>query len=117
MEEEFEIRGSYKISNEDAFGIYKLAKHKTSDKTYAYRALFDKEKEEKDIEKFRKFNHEFLLKFDKENDLIFWEFCNGGNLEIFTDCLQQKQHCFTEIEIQKIVKQILKGIKFLKQNG
>jgi serine/threonine protein kinase len=59
------------------------------------------------------------MKFEKENDLIFWECCNGGNLLSFINYFNTFIISFPleEILIQKIIKQIVKGLECLHKNN
>ena len=57
-----------------------------------------------------------LISVQKEKGNIFFEFCNGGNLNIFNKYILGK-NALTEIHIQKIVKQIVEGLECLHKKG
>ena len=56
-----------------------------------------------------KLSNNNLISVQKEKGNIFFEFCNGGNLNIFNKYILGK-NALTEIHIQKIVKQIVEGL-------
>ena len=119
-EEKLEIIGNFGLSEEKSFSSYKYAKQMRTNKIYAYRKLSEEEKKyNKDIEKYKELNSNYLMKFEKENDLIFWECCNGGNLLSLINYFNTFIISFPleEILIQKIIKQIVKGLECLHENN
>ena len=118
-EEKLNIIGNFGLSEEKSFSSYKYAKQMRKNKIYAYRKLSEEEKKyNKDIEKYKELNSDYLMKFEKENDLIFWECCNGGNLQFFIKYLNYKIFWpLEEILIQKIIKQIIEGLECLHKNS
>ena len=119
-EEKLEIIGNFGLSEEKSFSSYKYAKQMRTNKIYAYRKLSEEEKKyNKDIEKYKELNSDYLMKFEKENDLIFWECCNGGNLLSLINYFNTYIIPFPleEILIQKIIKQIVKGLECLHENN
>ena len=119
-EEKLEIVGNFGLSEEKSFSSFKYAKQMRTNKIYAYRKLSEEEKKyNKDIEKYKELNNNYLMKFEKENDLIFWECCNGGNLLSLINYFNTFIISFPleEILIQKIIKQIVKGLECLHENN
>ena len=119
-EEKLEIIGNFGLSEEKSFSSYKYAKQMRTNKIYAYRKLSEEEKKyNKDIEKYKELNSNYLMKFEKEDDLIFWECCNGGNLLSLINYFNTFIISFPleEILIQKIIKQIVKGLECLYENN
>ena len=119
-EEKLEIIGNFGLSEEKSFSSYKYAKQMRTNKIYAYRKLSEEEKRyNEDIEKYKDFKNDYLMKFEKENDLIFWECCNGGNLLSLINYFNTFIISFPleEILIQKIIKQIVKGLECLHENN
>ena len=119
-EEKLEIIGNFGLSEEKAFSSYKYANQMRTNKIYAYRKLSEEEKKyNENIEKYKEFNSDYLMKFEKENDLIFWECCNGGNLLSLINYFNTYIIPFPleEILIQKIIKQIVKGLECLHENN
>ena len=108
---------SFGISNIEAYESYKFARHLETQNLYVYRNLSKEEKKGTNFEEYIKLKNDNLLSFKKEGDLIFWEFCNGGNLKYFNNFLNFKQNLLTEIYIQKIVKEILNGIESLNNKA
>ena len=119
-EEKLEIIGNFGLSEEKSFSSFKYAKQMRTNKIYAYRKLSEEEKKyNEDIEKYKELNNNYLMKFEKENDLIFWECCNGGNLLSLINYFNTNIIPFPleEILIQKIIKQIVKGLECLHKNN
>ena len=119
-EEKLEIVGNFGLSEEKSFSSYKYAKQMRTNKIYAYRKLSEEEKKyNEDIEKYKELNNNYLMKFEKEDDLIFWECCNGGNLLSLINYFNTFIISFPleEILIQKIIKQIVKGLECLHGNN
>ena len=119
-EEKLEIVGNFGLSEEKSFSSYKYAKQMRTNKIYAYRKLSEEEKKyNKDIEKYKELNNNYLMKFEKEDDLIFWKCCNGGNLLSLINYFNTHIIPFPleEILIQKIIKQIVKGLECLHKNN
>ena len=119
-EEKLNIIGNFCLSEEKAFSSYIYAKQTRTNKIYAYRKLSEEEKKyNEDIEKYKELNNNYLMKFEKEDDLIFWECCNGGNLLSLINYFNTFIISFPleEILIQKIIKQIVKGLECLYENN
>ena len=119
-EEKLEIVGNFGLSEEKSFSSYKYAKQMRTNKIYAYRKLSEEEKKyNENIEKYKELNSDYLMKFEKEDDLIFWECCNGGNLLSLINYFNTFIISFPleEILIQKIIKQIVKGLECLHENN
>lgn len=115
MEEELAKVGNFGLSETLAYKQYKYARHITSKKLYAYRELSIDEKSD-NFEQFTKIKNNNVLSFQKEGDLIFWEYLNGGNLENFNKHLSFRSNNLNEIQIQKIVNQIINGLECLQKN-
>ena len=119
-EENLNIKGDFGLTTTKAFSSYNYAKQMSTNKIFAYRKLSDNEKRyNEDIEKYKDFKNDYLMKFEKEDDLIFWECCNGGNLLSLINYFNTFIISFPleEILIQKIIKQIVKGLECLYENN
>ena len=90
-----------------------MGRHLETKKVYAYRELTENEINDNNLEKYQKLENKNLLSFKKENNLIFFEMCNGGNLKYFNNFLHFGYDDLDEIQIQKIIKQILNGLECL----
>ena len=115
MSEDLKKVGNFTILDINAYDPYIFAKDKISKKLFICRKLSKEEKKEKNIERFSDLNNSNLLTFKKEQNYIFWEFLNGGTLQSFHKYLQFKQNLLNEIQIQKIVIQILNGLEALNK--
>lgn len=115
MSEDLKKVGNFTILDINAYDPYIFAKDKISKKLFICRELSKEEKKEKNIERFSDLNNSNLLTFKKEQNYIFWEFLNGGTLQSFHKYLQFKQNLLNEIQIQKIVIQILNGLEALNK--
>ena len=118
-EENLNIVGNFELTDKKAFSSYNYAKQMRTNKIFAYRELSKEEKKYNDnIEKYKVFKNDYLMQFEKEKDLIFWECCNGGNLQFFIKYLNYKIFWpLEEILIQKIIKQIIEGLECLHKNS
>ena len=117
-EENLNIKGDFGLTTTKAFSSYNYAKQMSTNKIFAFRKLSDNEKGyNEDIEKYIDFKNDYLMKFEKENDLIFWECCNGGSLQFFMNYFTSENWPLEEILIQKIIKQIIEGLECLHKNN
>ena len=107
--------GNFKLLGKDLFYSYNKAIHLTTKKEYLYRKFSDEEKRENIEEKIIKTESNNLINFQKENDLIFWELCNGGNLDSLFKYIHY-ENSLSEFHIQQIIKKIIKGLKDLDKN-
>ena len=113
MKEDLENNGSFGLSKtEEAFFDYKFARHLETKKVHIYRELSQDELSDNNLEKYKELGGENILSFQKEGNLIFFEYCNGGTLEQFNNYISFKEQ-LDEIQIQKIVKKILNGLESL----
>ena len=113
MKEDLENNGSFGLSKtEEAFFDYKFARHLETKKVHIYRELSQDELSDNNLEKYKELGGENILSFQKEGNLIFFEYCNGGTLEQFNNYISFQEQ-LDEIQIQKIVKKILNGLESL----
>ena len=115
MEANSNNAGNFKLLGKDLFYSYNKAIHLTTKKEYLYRKFSDEEKRENIEEKIIKTESNNLINFQKENDLIFWELCNGGNLDSLFKYIHY-ENSLSEFHIQQIIKKIIKGLKDLDKN-
>jgi len=117
-----------KVLGKGSFGVVKKVRHKKSHKTYAIKELDKKEiKDRRMVEQVRNeikimysLNHPNIVKLYShfEDDLhisLILEFAERGQLyQSLMTCPAKK---FTEIEVAKIVYQIVEAMKYMHEKG
>ena len=107
------IKGGFKLFEKGARNGFGFAKHLKTGKVYEYLELENNEINDNNLEKYQELKNNNLLLFKKDENLIFFEKCNGGTLKYFNSALHFDYDCMEEIKIQKIIKQILNGLECL----
>ena len=107
------IKGGFKLFEKGARNGFGFAKHLKTGKVYEYLELENNKINDNNLEKYQELKNNNLLLFKKDENLIFFEKCNGGTLKYFNSALHFDNDCMEEIKIQKIIKQILNGLECL----
>ena len=115
MEENLKKVGNFELLGKDSSNSYNIAKHLTTKKLYAYRKLSAEENRKNIEEKIVEKTSDNLVSFIKEEDLIFWELCNGKNLYSFIK-LAHFDNSLNESHIQQIIRKIINGLEDLSKN-
>lgn len=110
MEEVLNRVGTFGISEEKENDINNFARNLENKKVYLCQELTDNLKNDENLEKYLKYENDNILPLLKENNYLYWKYCNGGRL---IKKNSRKNYELSEILIQRFVKQIVNGISYL----